>query len=104
MPTFKNIHPAGALELPLIGRVVDAGEIFEVTTQQAELLAAQPDVWQPVHTADPTAAELRAQLKAAGLSQSGNKETLAARLAEAARPAPAAGTDTGESPEGEGTE
>lgn len=48
MPSFRNDSPLGDLELPLIGRVIAAGEVFEVTADQAELLSAQPDVWQPV--------------------------------------------------------
>lgn len=35
MPTLKNINPLGAVELPLIGRVLEAGEEFEVTAAQA---------------------------------------------------------------------
>jgi len=45
---FRNISTSGALELPLIGRVVDAGEEFEVTAVQGALLAAQPDVWEQI--------------------------------------------------------
>ena len=45
---FKNISSSGDLELPLVRRVIAAGETFEVTEEQAELLAAQPDVWQRV--------------------------------------------------------
>lgn len=48
MHRFKNISPQGDLDLPLIGRVVQAGEEFEVTAAQAKLLAAQPEVWQAV--------------------------------------------------------
>jgi hypothetical protein len=51
---FKNISPQGDLDLPLIGRVVARGEVIEVAPHQAELLAKQPDVWQPVTTAKPT--------------------------------------------------
>lgn len=35
MPTLKNTNPLGAVELPLIGRVLEAGEEFEVTDEQA---------------------------------------------------------------------
>ena len=48
MHKFKNVSNQGDLDLPLIGRVIVAGEVFEVTADQAELLSAQPDVWQPV--------------------------------------------------------
>jgi hypothetical protein len=35
MPTLRNTNPLGAVELPLIGRVLEAGEEFEVTKEQA---------------------------------------------------------------------
>lgn len=45
---FKNVSPQGDLDLPLVGRVIAAGEVFDVTPEQAELLAQQPAVWEPV--------------------------------------------------------
>ena len=50
MSSFKNVSPQGDLDLPLLGRVVAAGEVFETTAEQAVFLSAQPDVWQPVTT------------------------------------------------------
>lgn len=50
MATVKNISPQGDLELPLVGRVIAAGESFEIPDDQAEVLATQPDVWQIVTT------------------------------------------------------
>lgn len=35
MPTLKNTNPLGAVDLPLIGRTLDAGEEFDVTAAQA---------------------------------------------------------------------
>ncbi|WP_194521971.1 hypothetical protein [Cellulosimicrobium sp. JZ28] len=49
MRKFKNVSPLGALELPLVGRVVAHGEVIEVTPAQAVHLAGQAD-WEP---ADP---------------------------------------------------
>ncbi|MGN7703515.1 hypothetical protein [Cellulosimicrobium sp. 22601] len=49
MRKFKNVSPLGALELPLVGRVVALGEVIEVTPAQAVHLAGQAD-WEP---ADP---------------------------------------------------
>lgn len=49
---FKNVSPQGDLELPLLGRVIAAGEEFAVTPAQADLLAAQPDLWQPATSKD----------------------------------------------------
>ena len=48
MQKFQNISSSGDLELPLLRRVVAAGEIFEVTEEQAQLLVLQPDVWKSV--------------------------------------------------------
>ena len=48
MPKFRNVSPLGALELPLVGRVVERGEVISVTAAQAKHLAGQTDVWQPV--------------------------------------------------------
>ena len=49
MRKYKNVSPLGALELPLVGRVVAPGEVIEVTPAQAVHLAGQAD-WEP---ADP---------------------------------------------------
>lgn len=48
MPKFKNVSPQGALELPLLGRVVAAGEVIEVTPAQAKGLRGQDAIWRPV--------------------------------------------------------
>lgn len=45
---FTNVSPQGDLELPLLGRVITAGETFEVTPAQGALLEKQPDLWQLV--------------------------------------------------------
>ena len=41
MPLLKNVSPVGDLDIPLLGRVVAAGEEFEVTAEQAGLLLPQ---------------------------------------------------------------
>jgi hypothetical protein len=48
MPKFKNVSPLGALDLPLLGRVVEPGEVIEVTAEQAKHLEGQIAAWQPV--------------------------------------------------------
>lgn len=48
MPKIKNVSPFGDLDVPLLGRVVAAGETVEVTDEQAEALLQQPDNYQPV--------------------------------------------------------
>ena len=45
MPKIKNVSPSGDLVLPLIGRVVKAGEVFDVTDEQAVVLLEQPTNW-----------------------------------------------------------
>jgi hypothetical protein len=51
MPKFRNVSPYGDLELPLVRRVVAAGEVFEVTPEQAKHLAGQDENFEPVHEA-----------------------------------------------------
>ena len=41
MKTLRNINPLGAVELPLIGRELAAGEEFDVTDEQAKVLLEQ---------------------------------------------------------------
>lgn len=41
MPKLRNTNPLGAIELPLIGRVLKAGEEFEVSDEQAARLLEQ---------------------------------------------------------------
>lgn len=48
MPKFKNVSSSGDLELPLVGRVVEAGEVFEVSDEQGLLLVDQPALWAPI--------------------------------------------------------
>jgi len=45
---LKNVSSQGDLEVPLLGRVVKAGEVFEVPADVAALLGAQSDVWAVV--------------------------------------------------------
>jgi hypothetical protein len=39
---IKNVSPMGDLDVPLIGRVVAAGETFEVADEDGALLVDQP--------------------------------------------------------------
>jgi hypothetical protein len=55
MPKFKNISPLGALDTPVAGRVVEAGEIIDLPADRAVFVAAQADTWEP---ADDEAREL----------------------------------------------
>jgi len=46
MPQIKNVSPMGDLDVPLLRRVVKAGEIVDVTEDQAKRLLPQ-DIWAP---------------------------------------------------------
>lgn len=48
MAVVKNVSPLGALDIPLLGKVVGAGEEFEVPASVADVLLQQPDNFQPV--------------------------------------------------------
>ncbi|GAA4707434.1 hypothetical protein APR04_003801 [Promicromonospora umidemergens] len=54
MPKFKNVSPLGALDLPLIRRVVDRGEVITVTAAQAKHLHGQTATWKPVASSNRT--------------------------------------------------
>lgn len=47
MPTVQNVSPLGDLDVPLLRRVVKAGEVVDVTVDQAVALLEQPSNWQP---------------------------------------------------------
>jgi len=49
---FRNIATDGGRELPLLRRVIESGEEFEVTPVQAVELYPQPDVWELVSGLD----------------------------------------------------
>lgn len=62
MPRIKNVSPLGALDVPLLRRIVEADEIVDVTEDQARVLLLQPDNYQPTDKAAKTlAASLTAQ-------------------------------------------
>ena len=42
----RNVSPLGDVEV--LGRIVPAGDVFEVSDEQAALLIAQPDNFVPV--------------------------------------------------------
>jgi hypothetical protein len=61
MPKLKNVSPRGALDVPLLRRVIDAGETVDVTEDQARVLLLQPANYEP---ADKTTKALAADLAA----------------------------------------
>ncbi|WP_422934979.1 hypothetical protein [Sinomonas sp. P47F7] len=54
---IKNISPYGELDVPLLGGVVEAGEILEVDPEHAEALLAQAENWEPADAAARAVAE-----------------------------------------------
>lgn len=50
MPKIRNICPRGDLDVPLLGRVVEAGQVVDVTAEQAARLLPQVDNWATVET------------------------------------------------------
>lgn len=50
-PRFKNVSPIGALDVPVLGRVIAEGEEFEVREDLVPLFAAQVGNFKPVNPA-----------------------------------------------------
>lgn len=48
MPTLRNVSPYGDLDVPLLRRVVAAGEKFECTTEEGKILARQAENFEVV--------------------------------------------------------
>lgn len=46
--TLRNVNPLGAVEFPLIGRVLEAGETFEIDDTTAAALLEQEGNWELV--------------------------------------------------------
>lgn len=50
---LRNVSPRGALDVPLVGRVVEHRETFEVTAEQGKRLLAQPENFEQVDEPKP---------------------------------------------------
>jgi len=88
MPKLKNTSPLGALDVPLLRRVVEADEVFEVTEDQARVLLLQHDNYQPADKAAKTlAAALADEQGPDGTETSGGNDE------DAQAPASAQGTE-----------
>lgn len=64
---ITNISPLGDLDVPLLGRVVAAGEQVEVTDDEAWALLAQHNTFAPADKPATGIAELHAEARAEGL-------------------------------------
>lgn len=63
---LKNVSPHGDLDIPLVRRIVPAGEEFDATADQAAVLLDQPINFAP---ADDEATQLLASLAAVSLTK-----------------------------------
>lgn len=77
MAKFTNVSPLGALDVPALGRVVEAGETFEVPADLVENFADQPGTFHPVATATP-----RPKAKAAAKPKTAVKPKATAKSAD----------------------
>ncbi|MEV7874524.1 hypothetical protein [Microbacterium sp. NPDC089188] len=57
VPRFKNVSPLGALDVPALGRVITAGEEFDVREELVPMFAAQVDNFQAVNASAEDAVE-----------------------------------------------
>jgi hypothetical protein len=64
---ITNISPLGDLDIPLLGRIVTAGETVDVTDEQAAALLAQHTIFEPADKAAKTIAGRHAAARDAGL-------------------------------------
>ena len=48
---LRNTNPLGAVDLPLIGRTLDAGEVFDVSDENGALLLEQVGNYEAVKVA-----------------------------------------------------
>jgi hypothetical protein len=88
MPKLKNISPLGALDVPLLRTIVEAGQTVDVTEDQARVLLLQHDNYEPADKAAKTlAADLAAQ------QEPGEADSHAGQEQDAQAPAGAAGTE-----------
>jgi len=85
--TITNISPQGALELPLIGRIVEANETVEVTAEVGRLLEGQNGTWL-VADSEPTVEDLRQIAEHRGIDIKGlrKKADIQAAIAAASTP------------------
>lgn len=83
MAKFRNISPLGALDIPALGRIVEAEEVFDVPSDLEEYFADQSANFEQVREPSPNRAELDALAFELGLdpSQYKNKAAIADAIA-----------------------
>lgn len=60
---LRNVSPYGDLDVPLLRRVVARGEEFEVTGEQARVLLAQEENYEPADAGAKRAAPKKTKSK-----------------------------------------
>lgn len=79
MTQIQNVSPLGAIEVPLLGRILDAGEIVDVSPEHADILLEQPGNYALVD--QPTEKQqLQAQARELGLPATGTVAQRKARI------------------------
>jgi hypothetical protein len=86
MTLIRNVSPRGALDVPLLDRSVDAGEVVEVSAEHAAILLQQVDNWHPGDPGVLKGAALAAALVDAGLPATGTADDKRAALAAFEQP------------------
>jgi hypothetical protein len=86
---ITNNSPLGDLDIPLLGRIVEAGETVDVTDEQAAVLLAQHNVFAPADPPAQAITDLYAATRAAADAEHGPAELPAAVEQQAEQPAPA---------------
>jgi hypothetical protein len=56
MTTLKNVNPLGAVDLPLIGKTLQAGEVFDIADDLGAALLLQVGNYEPATKAEAKAA------------------------------------------------
>lgn len=74
MAKFKNVSPLGALEVPFLGKTVEAGEVFEVSADIAGYFAGQAATFQPVSAPRPKPAAKNGNPKKAAVVSDGDRD------------------------------
>jgi hypothetical protein len=65
---LRNINPLGEVDLPLIGRTLEAGEVFEIDDERGNALLEQAGNYELVREPKPPTAKAKARAEAERLA------------------------------------